>query len=538
MPTFNDLSKDIVCDFLHNVVLADDRIEFKSDALPSVIISATRETAAVTKPEPEIKVSEKAVDVKPLLDEFILKGIPCSFLVLKNSVQPIVYSKNLKKADAIILDWQVESDGGDFILQLLDYLIGKDNNSLRVILIYTGFPDLKSIIQKIKEKFSDISFETDPSHECSIRCGFTLISVYAKIGLSVDPGLSNRVVNEKQLVNALINEFTSMTAGLITNVALSSITAIRNNTFKILSVFNKEIDPAFLSHRALLSNPEESQENLTDIIISEISGLLKHSDVGDHASMSKIKLWLNRSNNSSKYRKRMHIKKCSEAMNELEKILEKGIPNISNSKNKNKTWATFLSTLKNETDKTKLSDLTKIFSDSSSPEELDKEFALLMSFQSNYHYLPPKLDQGTLLKCQSEQVTKYYVCIQPKCDCYRVKKSGEYFIFLSIREVATPQKINLIVKENNVNRKFNLDNHPQNVEKFKFSSKKNGLSVFAEESNSRWYFKGLSIENVSTNFEFLGYLKQDFSQRLVSNFANNLSRIGLSESEWLRRWSK
>jgi len=116
MPTFTDLSKNIVCEFLHNVVFADDRIEFKSEALPSGIVSPTRENVAEIKALSEIGISERAINVKPMLDEFLAKGIPCSFLALNDSLPIDIYIKNLEKSDAIILDWQVKSDGGEYIL--------------------------------------------------------------------------------------------------------------------------------------------------------------------------------------------------------------------------------------------------------------------------------------------------------------------------------------------------------------------------------------------------------------------------------------
>jgi len=246
MSVFTDLSKNIVCDFLHNVVIADDRIEFKSETLPSSIVSPTRENIREIKLFSEIKISEKAINVKPILEEFMARGIPCSFLALNETKEPEAYVKNLRKSDALILDWQVNSDDGEFILEILKRLFEEGVNSLRVILIYTGFSDLVSIIQKITDTFAQIPFETDPTHRCSTKNGSTIISVYAKTALSVNQDLLGRVCDEKQLVEALITEFTSITSGLVSNVALKSISVIRENTHKLLSLFNKDLDPAFL----------------------------------------------------------------------------------------------------------------------------------------------------------------------------------------------------------------------------------------------------------------------------------------------------
>lgn len=543
MSTFTDLSKNIVCDFLHNVVLADDRIEFHTEALPSAIVSPTRENIIESKTESEVKISERAINVKPIIDEFMAKGIPCSFLLLDNSLQPEIYIKNLKKSDALILDWQVKSDDGEFILQILEKLFENDRNSLKVILIYTGLPDLKSIIQKIRERFPIIPFSVDTTHGCSIRHGSTLISVYSKTNLTIDNNLTDRVVDEKRLVEALLNEFTSMTSGLVSNAALKTISILRQNTHNLLNTLNKNLDSAILTHRALLKDTAESEEHLVSIISSEIIGLLQYNDIGSIVSMDQIKLWVDeQSENGVKFYKKMKIRTKSDGVSEILKILEKGIPNISPSKNKNITWNNFLTILKHERNKNKISELTSVFLDDSlNALKMDEEFAQLMAFQSNYQYQNPKLDQGTILKSEIGTFINYYVCIQPKCDCVRIKKSGEFFIFLPLKEEIKGGRFDFLIKEDGLVKRLVIQQKSNVVEKFKFYSRKTGSPVFATKQDTNWNFIGDKIEGnnqIPINFKFLGYLKQEFIQRVVNNFANNITRIGFSESEWLRRWAK
>ena len=292
MGEFIQFSKEIIQEFLFNVSLADDRIEFVSNSLPSVIVSPSRETVASSSVKQEIKVSEKVINVKPILDEFNAKGIPCSFLLLDDTKDPNYYTNLLFKSDAIILDWQINSDAGEYILKVLKIIFEGDNDTLRVILIYTGNPNLREIVKKTIEEFPEISFEVDNTHGCSIRFKSTIVSVYAKSGITVDAGLEGRILNDHQLVESLIDEFLSVTLGLVSNVALKSIAVIRKNTHKLLSVFNAQLDPAFLAHRSLLSNVSESEEQIIDIIGSEIKSLFYSNNVGSVISHEVIRKYL------------------------------------------------------------------------------------------------------------------------------------------------------------------------------------------------------------------------------------------------------
>lgn len=540
MPTFTDISKDIVCEFLHNVVLADDRIEFKSEALPSVIKSATRESVAETKTVPEIKISEKAVNVKPILDEFVSKGIPCSFLVLNNAVQPKIYSKNLKKSDALILDWQVESDGGDFILQILDSLIGKDKNSLRVILIYTGFPNLKSIIQKIKDKFSEILFETDPTHGCSIRHGSTLISVYAKTVLSVDPALSNRVVNEKQLVEALISEFTSITSGLVSNVALRSISVIRQNTHRLLSLFNKELDPAFLAHRGSLPVVDDASDLLKESILNSIKAILDYNYIEYDCSIIPIKKWINSFSFSSKglllNKQTLKLSKTEIIRWQKDGFIKmvkdvwlKQFPTINLDENK------LMNLFKSEIHKFALN---HFLPDGLVNNDLEEKFSVLTHHKSNYAnptYLP-KLTLGTII--QGKLTKHYWLCVQQKCDSVRLNDQPRRFLFLPLLVPKDNGKFNFLIPTDTSFVKVKVDLNTHSLRTIKFTGNKEG-AVYARKfgkSDNFFFIQYYKERTKDENFKWILDLKDAHAQRISNSYAAKLSRIGLDESEWLRRW--
>ena len=530
MPTFAELSKDIVCHFLHSVILADDRIEFKSESLPAIINHPTRESTAFTSTDTEVKVSEKTIDVKPILDEFMLKGIPCSFLALNESIKPNIYIRNFEKADAIILDWQVNSDGGEFILQILESLIGNDKRNLKVILIYTGFPHLKSIIQKIKEKFNDIAFETEPNHGCSIRYGSTSISVYAKTILSVDSELASRVLSDNQLVDALISDFTNITSGLVSNAALKAISIIRQNTHKLISLFNNNLDPAFLANRCLLTNSSDSEEQLLDIIGSEIKSLFVCNDAVMPISKEVIREYIIEFLPDRETDFLFPIKDGFESIEIPEKIDRESLIKFTEIGIEN--FFIRFDTPKN--DKIRFtqnchSNLTKQYCHNSiDPLISNISFANLTSTRQklNSDFLP-MLTLGSILKFETKLGEDYWLCIQPKCDSVRVEKNRE-FLFASLKKNDSKEKFDFAIDDKSGIICFDIDLTIYKAKYFKFKANAN-KTVKAILKDGNFIFVG------ETSMEWIGELKNDFAQHISNRFASNLSRVGINHSEWLRR---
>lgn len=58
--------------------------------------------------------------------------------------------------------------------------------------------------------------------------------------------------------------------------------------------------------------------------------------------------------------------------------------------------------------------------------------------------------------------------------------------------------------------------------------------VDAKQSNGRFWF----VTSGRIKFEWLGSLKPAVAQRAVQGLASNLSKVGVDESEWLRRKSE
>ena len=53
-----------------------------------------------------------------------------------------------------------------------------------------------------------------------------------------------------------------MTTGLLPNVAIAGLSELRAQTHKLLTMFSRSLDPAYLGHRVLLPNPSEAEDQV------------------------------------------------------------------------------------------------------------------------------------------------------------------------------------------------------------------------------------------------------------------------------------
>jgi len=539
MSEFTEISKEIARDFLHSVIFADDRIGL-NQVLEEKIITPTREILAKEEPKVEKPLVDTSFDIAPIISEFLKQGIPCSFYTLKELDTPEMYIKNFKKADALILDWQIKHDDGEFILSILDGIFDKTRNSLKVVLIYTGSNGLVEIIDKIKNHFPDIQFEVDSDDNCSIKCGSFKVSVYAKTGIAISQQLQHRVKDEIQLIEALIDDFISITAGLITNTVLKAITVIRQDTHRILSLYNKELDSAFLAHRGSLPVVDDAGELLKDSIINSLKAILDYNDVESYCSINPIKKWMSKSNFSEK-----------------EILLNKKALKVSKSGILNWQKIGFIDIIKElwkkqfpaiELDDEKVNNifnkeihkiaLSFFLPDGVANDSYEEKFSILTHHKSNYANpaYTPRLTLGTII--QGERTHQYWLCVQQKCDSVRLDDKPRRFLFLPLSVAKENGKFNYIIPSGASFVKVKVDLDTYNLRTIKFNANKAGaVQARRYGKSSNYFFIQHYRSKTAENFKWILDLKDAHAQRIANMYAAKLARVGLDESEWLRRWS-
>ena len=125
--------------------------------------------------------------------------------------------------------------------------------------------------------------------------GSCLIVIYVKPGTTVEAGLQTRSVRESDLAERLIGDLTGMVEGLMPSIALTGLTAVRENAHKVLRRFETKLDPAFLTHRACLPSPADSEQHMVAQLASELHGIMDEAVAKESpATIDVIGWWLSK----------------------------------------------------------------------------------------------------------------------------------------------------------------------------------------------------------------------------------------------------
>lgn len=538
--SFHEHSKKIVEDYLGTVAYVDDLIFSSNKEHKAEVITTTANIREVKsrgiEKEKKTKVGERQLgpNINPLelTNAFLDKGIHCALLEVTNEDDKLdSIQKTLKKSDVIILDWQMHGDLGEKATRLLISSIEDNNLGLRLIIIYTENDDYATILQdSIIPALSDKDLaggNVDPSG-CRYVNGHTKITVLKK-GNREDTEVPVSLLPEK-----IIEEMVEMTAGLISNTALKTVSVIRKNTHNLLGIFNNSLDSAYLGHRAMLPVPEDAEPQIKETIVDSINSIISYSNISEECSLGKIGKWIDISSMATK---------------ELNIGTNKKNIKVNISKEDRKNWLKngyrgFLKSIVHEQlegrvlsekeldsfEKFKLKDKASEFflKDDIRVTGANEEFAILTHHKSdlkNSAYIP-YLTLGVLV----QKGEKFLLCIQQRCDSIRIADNTERkFLFLPLGENGDYP---IIFKNENgeyIKLKVCVKNC-YNLQIEKFKQTRNGM-VLAICDEDKMYFEDIN----GLKYNWILDLKDSHAQRIANKFSAELSRVGLDESEWLRR---
>lgn len=518
---FLEFSTRIVKDFLQTAVILDEQSIFDSDVIIETVNNPPGFEELNTPQNPEIRTPyyEEAsfrhnLDAKKILDTFTNHGIICSILKPETQddyeVKKENYIKLMKKADIIILDWNLFNDGGENITELIRSSlippsIEGSPSALRLIIIYSA-DDLELIkarlIREISIFFNEGEYDSSPQNK------FTYISLYNKPNPSnPTPG---RVVEFNELIEVCIKEFTQQFHGIVPNVAMAGISKIRQRTHQILGALNNSLDPAYLSHRSLLPIPSEAEQHLEEILTKEIGNIISENQIGKTSSFENIQ-------------HSVHVRDKKYQGIKFTECLKDGVE---------KTLG-ILSPSLNQKQKTKKTRFEKHLADcythqwlrKDKTEAIDSEnsFAALSSTNTNYSTSEKILTSGVIIR-ELGQNNIALLCLQPKCDSVRLS-SKTTFLFITLK-AATGNKADFIIPIDGQLKKYRLVQRNKHLIEFRPNREK------VVKSTNHIF---ISSKEPETNYQFLTSLTIEQTQRVIQKFSNFLARIGLNESEYLRR---
>jgi hypothetical protein len=513
--------------FLQTAVIVDDQAYIDdSSRPPGRLKTPNRETTAMAQASDLAEQTQASarhdLDAKLLVDSFAERGLICAVIAPRPGI-PLASTvgRTARRADIVLLDWQINDDDGKRALSILNQILLEDKGErLRLIAIYTGEQDIVGIGRTIREELEKLQckFNVD-DRGVAISFGHTRIVVYAKAETHLISTLKDRSVSEQEIPEHLISDFAEMNSGLLPCAALTSLTAIRDNAHKILDRFDSTLDAPFLAHRACLPDPSDSEQHIVSQIASELHSIMDDATVSEKpAGMEAIKEWLEASFGANADVTFAANKKLSFA--DTVALLDQGIgerPGVLSKKNDYEI-------------------LTAGFDRDRNPEnKLDLQLAWLINFRTVFNAPPPILHLGTVVgKRDSMSPGEFFLCMRPRCESVRLHKS-EAFLLLPLIE-PTEKTIQLVIRTcEGAYYRRSVCTRASQWSLVSFTPIKTGGAIVARKGDGNCF---LFTADDKTEFEWLGELKHEFAHRIAHRFATGLSRVAVDNSEWLRRSEK
>ena len=262
---FQCMSKGVAERFLQTVVVLDDGAYMGPAEAPPTVVEPDEDVAIPEEPEegegvPAIPPATpiNALDAQTLITGFAKQGLVCAVLAPhldEDGSEATVRAS--RRADIVILDWQL-GDHGERAKEIIQKITEEDASEggrVRMIVVYTASLDLEAAR-------SAVAGELDGFEAIDRPGGVLALGTRESRILFVSKGKTSEIggkIEEAQLPTRLVEEFVEITKGLLSNVSLGSIAAIREETHRMLARFHRGLDSAFLTHRMLLVSPEDAE---------------------------------------------------------------------------------------------------------------------------------------------------------------------------------------------------------------------------------------------------------------------------------------
>lgn len=524
MERFNEAHKQTVSDFLSCVVVIDDQINFSDDTVSELASPGPFSNRVTDEPTDGAAPGVNVISSQAVVNSFADKGINCVTKKypwsegVTTEAPPIV-----TKSDIVVIDWQLDEGDTDRTAEpIIHDLLIKSKNCFRYVVVYTS-----ESVSTVARTLRDLEIEGlkvfNEQKECIVDLGSNS-HIMCRIQVI------KKTANDGDLCEKVIEGFSEFSVGFLRNAVLNGITSVRNNTFKLLSLYPKELDKAAISHFTALQSSETIFEQ-AEITFREYISSLISSDVSDILMYSKG----------------------------LKSSVEKEV--ISFSVGENATGSIWTKESKGEVESVKYSELFKAdsfnaFMDVWSPgfstgSATKREKVLkkrpLVRIEGDEKYLKefsyndcckkralfsedgsqPPLKFGTIIKSEGEN-PKYFMCLQPLCDSVRLKGGEDHrFPFVELGVADEGKKFTYIVKpEGSLTCLSPKDKLHRCLESFYFKA-----------SDSTWDVRAASGRFECKEGKFYTWvdeLKDHYAQGLIQDIANGGTRVGMDQFEWFR----
>ena len=519
MDDFDKRCAKIAERFLLTAVIVDDEAQIPDAPRPTGSLRTPgRHSLAGAQDESIVssQVNVNSLDARAIVESFARSGLICAVIAPSEDDMPSAAAalRVARRADMVILDWQLHRDDGVTAIGLLTDLLKEGEAArLRLVAIYTGQDNLSNIGETLSKKLSKQgwNFQSDELH-VELSYEHCRIVIYAKSDTRLAPDLTDRAISEDNIAKRLIEDFADMTKGLLPSIALTSLAAVRENAHRVLDSFSPDLDPAFLAHRACLSSPEDSQQHMVSLLESELNAIVNDATMEvNPAGFDAVKDWLySNFSQDSKFQ----FEKNELSVSDVLHLLEEGLD---------------LSSLGRQ-DYRYLS--SKFAKNGNGSEDLDHHLAWMFNFRTVSNSLPPVLQLGTALENQNRDGgSEFFLCMRPRCDSVRLQ-SEERFPLLPLINPKQKQMQLVVKKAQDDYLRLSVCTSPTQWLLPEFAPDNSRERVVAAKADDGQFFFTCKE---GKRFKWIGELKADFAQRVAQHFASGLSRVATDNSEWLRR---
>lgn len=419
----------------------------------------------------------------------------------------------MRKADIVVLDWLLKDGDPRYALSLLRELVAGEveRNALRLVAVYTGEARLEEICASVVSLLKDTGLEPIENEiQTTISYRHGRIVIYAKSNVNLAGPLMERSIAEDDLPERLVGDFSAMTEGLLPSIALASLTAVREGSHMVLDQFCAELDPAFLAHRACISNPDDAERQFVNHVAEELRGLMDNAvSVESPAGAEAVEAWVRRKSGTGATRFVFAGRELD--LEQTVTLAKKGLVE---------------SVLKNNAFK----GLSAGFA-GGCVVDLDERLAWIMSSRTVFSEPPPTLWLGSIVTAIMDGDDIHLVCMRPRCDCVRLKEETS-FIFLPLVEPRSEQE-QLVVRLGDEFKRLGIGLDPAGWVRRRFKPLEDKRAVMAARRDPDGDFE--FTDTCEKRYTWQGELKAEYAQRIAQTFATTLSRVAVDESEWLRR---
>ena len=501
--------------FLRTAVVVDDKAYMEAGRRggpKKKVVSPGRRALASSQKGQSLVGSglEHTLDAQSIIDSFSALGMICGVVGPIQSAMEV-----MRKADIVVLDWLLQDDNPQHTLKLLSDLLTAevDRNSLRLVAIYTGEAGLGGICADVIAKLRETGLDpvgNESKTEISYRHGRVVL--YAKSNVNLAEPLKGRSVEEGDLPERLVGDFSAMTEGLLPSIALTSLTAVREGEHRILDRFCADLDPAFLAHRACISNPDDAERQIVNHVSEELRGLMDDAVAAESpAGADAVEGWI----------RRKSVGNAPFEFGDRKLILKQTITLA--------TEGLEASVLKDNA----FEGLSAGFSRRKAVDLVDERLAWIMSFRTVFDAPPPTLWLGSVVtEMEDGGKEKHLICMRPRCDCVRLKEETSFF-FLPLVEPRKGRE-QLVVKLGKQFERLGIGLDPADLVCRQFKPSKDNRPITATKKRDG-SFEFTDTCDKRYRYTWRGELKTEYAQRIAQTFATKLSRVAVDESEWLRR---